>query len=235
MGDCPITCPCHRTGEGAFLLAACVFAALNAPVFFGTDFGAMLAALLRSPHPLPLALALWVVAAGAGLWLFIIGMRILLREGEGAPAVPALAAIAATAFAIGSGWYLPWGAAWSLASEGFYLSVIAGGAVNLCSALAAQVWMAGYVAADGDPVPRTRAVDPDQWREIINRQAQTIDSLKADYGELETVLRDSLVKKAVLKALHPDAHADAGERERRAFTERFQRASAVFDRLRAAQ
>jgi hypothetical protein len=251
MDGCPITCPCHRTGEGAFLLAACVFTALNAPVFFGADFGAMLTALLRSPHSLPLTLALWAVAAAAGLWLFIIGMRVLLHEGEGAPAVPALAAIAASAFAMGAGWYLPrdWGA-WSLASHGFYLSVIAWGGMNLCSALAAQVWMAGYAMAGGDPIPRNAsAVDPDQWRKIIERQEREIDSLtsrcerlaadlahgSAAAPELETVLTFPGVRKAVLKALHPDSQPGASDRERRDATERFQKAAAIFERLGAPQ
>ena len=74
--------------------------------------------------------------------------------------------------------------------------------------------------------------------EIIERQAQDIERLTGDRAQaveharqLETVLRDPAVQKSVLKVLHPDAHPDADDRERRALTERFQKAAAVFDRI----
>jgi len=246
MGGCPITCPCRRGGEGVFLLALCAFAAIRARVFLGADFGVLVAGLLHPPHTLPVAFAVWLGAAGTGLTLTVIGIRALLREGDSAPAFSSLAAMSASAVAMWWGWYLPreWGAVWSLGSEGFYVAVIAAGAANLCLAVAAQVWMAGYVAAGGDD-----ASDAGEYRDIIERQARQIDRLTAERDrlagdlagmsapapDLETVLRFPGVRAAVLKLLHPDAHPGASDRERRTLTERFQQASAVFDRLGAAR
>jgi hypothetical protein len=251
MGACPITCKCRRGGEGVFLLAACVFAANWSPVFLGADFGELVAGLLYPPHALPLVLAVWLSVASAGLSLTIIGIRALLREGDSAPALPSLAAMSVSAVAMGWGWYLPreWGAVWSLGSEGFYLAVIAAGAANLCIAAASQVWMAGYIAAGGDYIPRRAPGDLGEYRQIIERQAREIDSLiaerdrltgdlahaSASVPDLQVVLLFPGVRTAVLKALHPDAHPGASDRERRAWTERFQKAAAVFDRLGAAR
>ena len=69
MGGRPITCPCRRGGEGSFLLAACVFAAIRSRV-------------LRPPDALSLAFAVWLGVAGNGLSLTVIGIRALLREGD---------------------------------------------------------------------------------------------------------------------------------------------------------
>ena len=159
--------------------------------------------------------------------------------------------MSASAVAMWRGWYLPsdWGA-WSLGSEGFYLAVIAAGAANLCIAAAAQVWMAGYVAAGGDyHIPRRAPGDLGEYRKIIECQAREIDSLIAECDrltgdlahastsvpDLQAVLLFPGVRTAVLKALHPDAHPEASDREKRALTERFQKAAAVFDRLGAAR
>ena len=83
--------------------------------------------------------------------------------------------MSASAVALWRGWYLPfdWGAVWSLGSEGFYLAVIAAGATNLCLAAAAQVWMAGYIAAGGDyHIPHRASGDLGEYRKIIERQAR---------------------------------------------------------------
>ena len=241
MNGCPITCPCRRGGDGVFLLAACIFAALWSRVFLGGDFGVLVAEVMRPPHHLPVQLAVWASVAVAGLGLLVIGIRALVREGDSAPVRSSLLVLAAGAGALWCGWYLPraWGPLWSLGSEGFYLAVIAGATANLCLAFGAQVWMAGYVAAGGDnAMPRAVPFDLDEWRNIIERQAQDIERLTGDRAQaveharqLEAVLRFPAVRKSVLKALHPDAHAGADDRERRALTERFQKATAVFDRI----
>jgi hypothetical protein len=187
MISCPISCQCRRGGEAVFLLAACTFAALRSRVFLGGDFGALLASVVRPPHAVPLALVIWAVVAVAGLCLLAVGIRALLREGDSAPVLSSLAAIAVSALAIGCGWYLPgaWGAAWPLASEGFYVSLIAAGGANLCLALGARVWTAGYLAAEGGTFTTVRAapVDFTGWQEIIDRQAREIDSLIAECGQ----------------------------------------------------
>jgi len=241
MDECPISCPCRRSVEGVFLLAACAFVVVHWRVFLGDDFGVLVAAFLLPPHYLPVALAVWAGVAAVGLWLLVIGIRALVREGESPPVLVPLAAQAASAAAMWSGWYLPhaWGAVWSLGSEGFYLAVIAAAAANLCLALAAQVWTAGYVAAGGsNSLPRVVPFDPNKWRNILEQRAREIEKLKGDCAraveytrQLEEVLRDPAVKKSVLKALHPDAHAGANDRERRTWTEQFQKAAAVFDRI----
>ena len=208
------------------------FTATWSPVFLGADFGVLVADLLRPPHALPLALAVWLSVAGAGLTLTIIGIRALLREGDGPPAFSSLAAMSASAVALRWGWYLPsdWGAVWSLGSEGFYVAVIAAGAANLCVASAAQVWIAGYVAAAQRLHPAPRARRSAEYRNIIERQAREIDSLiaerdrlmddfaraSASVPDLEAVLLFPGVRIAVLKALHPDGHPGASDREQRA-------------------
>jgi hypothetical protein len=126
-----------------------------------------------------------------------------------------------------------------LGIEGLYYATVVASAANLILALGAQVWMAGHVAAGGDHVrPRAVPFDPDKWRLLLEKQAKDIARLTADCTQtagharqLETVLRFPPVKKAVLKVLHPDSHAGAGDLERRALTQQFQTAAAVFEIL----
>jgi hypothetical protein len=90
--------------------------------------------------------------------------------------------------------------------------------------------------------------DDTGWGEaqhIIERQADQIAVLSGECHRLANdlarvgppahdfieVLRYPGVRRAVLKALHRDSHAGIGESEARAFDQRFQKASAVFDRL----
>jgi hypothetical protein len=237
--SCPITCPCRYGGKGAFLLAACAFVALRSRKLLGADFGALVTELVSPPHDLSLALAVWMVAAAAGIVLLVLGLRALLREGDSPAALPSLALLAAATIALWCGWYPAWGAMWSLGVEGYYCAAATAAAANLILALGAQVWIAGYVAAGGSyPRPRAVPFDPDKWRALIERQAKDIVRLTGDCAQisdyarqLEAVLRFPPIKKAVLKALHPDAHAGAGEIERRALTQQFQTASAIFERL----
>lgn len=238
--SCPVACPCRHGGKGAFLLGACAFAALHSRALLGMDFGALVTEFVQPPHDLSPALAVWSAVAATGIVLLILAFRALMREGGSAPLRPSLALLAVAAAALWFGWYplRRWGDVWLLAVEGYYWAVVAGAAANLCFALGAQVWMAGVVAAEGSPWPRSVPFDPDKWRALLEKQAKDITRLTGDCAriteyarELETVLRFPSVKKSVLKALHPDAHAGAGEYEHRALTQQFQKASAVFDRL----
>jgi hypothetical protein len=203
-------------------------------------------------HVLPLPLAGWAVAVGVGIWFTISGIRPALEEGDtGSSWLISLAAIGSGAAALSFGWHLPagWGAFWSLGSEGLYVASIAAGAVNVGLSLAARGYEAGYIAGalgSGFGFADVRSPDLDrQWQEVINRQSIVIAALTADrdrlvddltrFGpparDLQEVLRYDGVRRAVLKILHPDAHAAAGDRERRVLTERFQKASAVFEKL----
>jgi hypothetical protein len=232
--ECPVTCPCRRSAGGAFLLAGCVWTALWSRLFLGGDFGALVAALLRPPHAVAPALVLWCAIAAAGLWLALTGIRPALEEGDAAPWWRALAAAALGIFATHRGWHLPeaWGVQWVVAGRGFVLSATAAAAATVCLALGARAWMMGFVAAGGE---RFAAAD---WQNTIQEQEHEIALLRTectraieDRHDIDTLLHDPLVKKSVLKALHPDAHPDAGDAERRALTERFQRAAGVFDRF----
>lgn len=253
MNSCPVTCPCRWGGAGAFLLAGCAFVAQHARVFLGADFGALAAELVDPPHALSPALAVWSTVAAAGGVMLVLGLRALLREGDSPAVRPSFVLIAIGATALWRGWYPPfpglnpgfgatspaWGAVWSLGIEGLYCAMIAAGWANLILALGAQVWMAGHVAAGGDHVrPRAVPFDPGKWRALLEKQARDVARLTADCTrtveharQLETVLRFPPVKKAVLKALHPDAHAGAGDLEIRALTAQFQKAAAVFEIL----
>jgi hypothetical protein len=238
MDGCPISCPCRRGGEGAFLLAACIFTALHSWVFLGADFVALVEGLLHSPHDLPLPLAVWMGVTAAGLCLLLIGIRAGVREGDSAAALPSVAKIAAGAAGLWWGWYLPpaWGAVWSLGSEGFYLAMIAAGTANLCLAFGAQVWMAGFVAAGGDHIrPRAVPFDPDKWRIILDRQAKELAAAAAENNEMKAVLAFPGVRAALLHALHSDHHAGASESERRIRDETFIKLTAVYERMGARQ
>jgi hypothetical protein len=234
-----------------FLLAGCIFTAHHAAVFLGGDVGTLIGSALS--HDLAFALAAWMAAAMAGCVLLVIGLRALLLEGESAPAAPAVATVLGCLIAMARGWYLPaaWGEAWWLASEGIYLSLIAAGAGNVCFALAAQVWGAGFLAGVrrqplqlfGAPpgvnpfAAAPPAFDPDEFQEVIDDQARQIRDLLEDrrlaveYAlDLENVFAWPGVERAVKAALHPDRGAT--EAEKRTLTERFQKASNVFDRLK---
>jgi hypothetical protein len=251
--SCPIACPCRRGPEGIFVLAGCVFVARHGGVFLGDDFGTLANTALRAPHDVPFALAAWSAFAIAGCVLIVIGLRMLLLEGESAPARPAMAMVLGCLVAMGRGWYLPrgWGEAWWLASEGIYLSLIAAGLGNVGFALAARVWAAGFVAAvRRQPFqlsPAHAGVNPfaaapptfdqQELQQVIDGQAEKISELIEDrrlaveYAlDLENVFAWPGVERAVKGALHPDRGATDGEK--RVLTERFQKAAAVFDRLK---
>jgi hypothetical protein len=248
---CPITCPCRRGGEGVFVLTACIFTARHAAVFLGDDFGTLIGS--ASCNDVPLPLAMWMAAGIAGCVLLVIGLRALLLEGESAPAGPAIATVFGCLIAMARGWYLPagWGEAWRLGSEGIYLSLIAAGMANVCFAAAAQVWGAGFLAGVrrqplqlfGAPpgvnpfanAPPT--FDRDEFQDVIDGQARQIRDLIEDrrlaveYAlDLEDVFAWPGVERAVKAALHPDRGAT--EAEKRTLTERFQKASNVFDSLK---
>jgi hypothetical protein len=251
MASCPISCPCRRGGEGVFVLAACVFTAGHGRVFLGDDFATLIGSALS--HDLPFALAVWMAAVIAGCVLLVIGLRALLLQGESAPAGPAFAMVLGCLVAMARGWYLPreWGEAWWLASEGIYLSLIAAGAGNVSFALGAQVWGAGFLAGvRRQPFQLSPAApganpfaappptfDPDEFQEVIDDQAQQIRDLLEDrrraveYAmDLENIFAWPGVERAVKGALHPDRGTT--EAEKRMLTERFQKAAAIFDRLK---
>jgi len=248
--DCPITCECRRSPAGVFVLAACAWAAVFAPVMLGADFGAMLAGVFGA-HVVALPLAAWALVAGAGLWLTLSGIAPAIEEGDKAGPWPlSLAAIGGGAVALACSWHLPaaWGPFWPLASEGIYVSAIAAGAANVGLSLAARGYEAGYTAgmlASGHGFTAAPSFDPGPWQEVIEGQAAKIEALTAECGRLEheiarvgppardlqEVLLFPGVRKAVLKALHRDSHPGLADNEARAFDLRFQKASAVFQRI----
>ena len=249
--DWQITCWCRRGAAGAFVLACCAWAAFWSPVFLGQKFTSMIAGLLFAPHVPPAALAGWVVAVGIGLWLTISGIRPALEEGDTASLwLISLAAIAGGGAALSFGWHLPapWGAFWSLGSDGLYVSAVVAGVVNVGLSVAARGYEAGYTAGalEGQfefvDVPE---LDRDECQELIDRQSMVIAALTAERDQLAhnlvragppahdliELLRDRDVRRAVLKTLHRDSHPRIGESEARAFDRRFQKASAIFDQL----
>jgi hypothetical protein len=154
------------------------------------------------------------------------------------------------------GWYPPreWGQAWRLASEGIYVSLIAAGLGNVAFALAAQVWGAGFLAgvrrqpfqlsaAPSGVNPFASApptFDQQELQQVIDGQAEKISELIEDrrlaveYAlDLENVFAWPGVERAVKGALHPDRGTT--DSEKRVLTERFQKAAAVFDRLKKSR
>jgi hypothetical protein len=241
MDECPISCPCRRSGVGAFVLAACAVIAFWWPVFVGSDFGRLVTDLLYAPHHVSPALMVWGAVVILGVWLAVSGIEPALEEGDAARWLPSLVTIAISAVGLWRGWVPPadWGTIWPLAGDGLYISLITAGVTNLCLTAAARAWMVGFLTArGGEGAPRGLPGDVRKWRKIVERQAQEIESLTTEGAraverarEAEAVLLLPNVKKTVLRALHPDSHPDAAEGDRRLLTERFQRATAVFDRL----
>jgi hypothetical protein len=249
MASCPFTCPCRRGAEGVFVIAACGFIARHGAVFLGGDFGTLVSTALHTHDAVPFTLAGWSAFAIAGCGLVVIGLRVLLLEGESAPAGPALAVVLGCLVAMSRGWYLPssWGEAWRLGSEGIYVSLIMAGLGNTSFAVAAQVWAAGFAAAVRRQPFQLSAVppgvnpfatapptfDPQEWQQEIDAQTQRISELTEDRRlavDLKELLGWTGVERAVKAALHPDRGATDAEKQVR--TERFQKASAVFDRLK---
>ena len=114
---------------------------------------------------------------------------------------------------------------------------------------------AGEHGNDGEPAPpisgadffagvnnvgshEVRAGYSRQWRDVISRLTAEIESKNSKYqtalariGELEALLRFPVVRKALLKAFHPDTHPDMSDSERRALTAQFQKTFAQLNNL----
>jgi hypothetical protein len=79
-----------------------------------------------------------------------------------------------------------------------------------------------------------------QYRDVIDRLTAEIESKNGMYrtalariAELEALLRFPIVRKALLRALHPDTHPDMSDSERRAITAQFQKTLAQLNNLGA--
>jgi len=237
---CPPWCDCRRAVIGVFGLALCVWTALHSPALLGADFGTMIARLVFPPHSLPPMLIAWAVAVAGGLWLTITGIRPALEEGDDARSwMLSLAAVAGGAAALMLGWRWP-GPFWSLASQGAESATLTAGIANIGLSLAARGYTAGFRAGLGRIGASSRA-DPG-WQAIIDQQSTTIAMLTAERDrlahdlaqagpaarDLEEVLRFPDTRRALFKLNHPDGHP---ANEARLWKERFQKVSAVFDRL----
>jgi hypothetical protein len=103
---------------------------------------------------------------------------------------------------------------------------------------------------DGEPTPpiskpyffgsgETRDGLSDRSADVINRLGAELRSKKGKHqialvriAELEAVLRFPMVRKALLRALHPDTHPDTSDRERREMTVQFQKTLTLLNSLR---
>jgi hypothetical protein len=77
-----------------------------------------------------------------------------------------------------------------------------------------------------------------RWQNVINRLTAEVEKKNglhqvavARIGELEALLRYPVVRKALLRALHPDTHPDMNDDERRALTAQFQKTWAQLNNL----
>jgi hypothetical protein len=256
---CPVTCSCRRAGEGGFVVAGAVYAALAAPLFLGNNFAALIGAALAPAHAVPLPLLVWLSAVAGGLVLLGIGLRALVRHGDGPPALSSFVVVIAAAVALGWEWYPgTWGAGWLYGMRGFYIALIAGGGVNLLFALCSRFWLAGYVAAErGEfprpvpPAPRAAPVEPGPSVVLLVRQQAEIirlgvdldfvtrerDRLAQEVGRLSSVPRgdDGLASLVQIvggrRKLLAWLHPDPvqGEAEKRAATVKFQKVSALLE------
>lgn len=249
MADCPVVftgCPCRRSAKAAFVLGGAGWAAAHASTFLGGhSFGAMIADALAS-HALPWPpLAGWLVVVVASLYGLLTGIMPALEEGDDAPTwMASLASIGGGIAALAFFGQWP-GLLWS-SVNGLAVAAISFGAANVALSLAARGYEAGYVAGLGRAGVVPPQFDLGQWQEVIDRQAVAIAGLTAERDrlaydlarvgpparELQEVLRWPDVRKAVLKVLHRDSHPGVGEVEARDYDRRFQKASAIYERLR---
>jgi hypothetical protein len=85
---------------------------------------------------------------------------------------------------------------------------------------------------------KTAAPISDAWQNIIDRLNAEIESKNQIYqaalariSELEALLRNPIVRKTLLRALHPDTHPEVNDAERSAITAQFQWVSAELRNL----
>jgi hypothetical protein len=247
--ECPIDCECRRTPIGVFDLTLCLWSAIFSPTLLGGNLGEMLGDLLGEPHTLAPALAGWVIFFVVGLFLTLSGISPALREDDTTQSwALSLAAVGGGTMALALGWHLP-GAFLSCLSTGLEVSTLVAGAANIGLSLAARGYRAGYVAATlGTPGTAPARFDTARLQQVIHEQSTAIATLTAERNRLTQIAeagspaRDleevldypgvlDTVRKAALKELHRDTHVGVSEAEARAYDQRFQRASAVFERL----
>jgi hypothetical protein len=231
------SCPCVQARDGIFVLAACIYAALWWPVFFGTDFGPLLAAFLAAPLDPSIPFALWGTVVVAGLVLLVGGIRENLQDGHGAPVLSSLAVIFACAVAMHHGWYLPRRVEWGLVgmhiSRGFYVASIAACCANLGMAYAARVRRLRRAAprhvhqahgATGDAENR-------EMKARLAERAAELERLAAENSEMKAVLTFPGLRAVLYHTLHSDHHAAADAGERSARDEAVARLTAIYKRI----
>ena len=194
-------------------------------------------AALDPPHSVPLPLLVWALAVLAGVVLIGIALRALLTHGDGPPALSSFVVALAAALALLCGWYpQTMGAGWLYGARGFYVALIAGGAVNLLFASCSHVWQRGFVAAERGS-GYAAALRMRQQADVIARLTAERDRLAQEVERVSAMPRgDDLAalvellggRRKVLAVLHPDPVK--GEVEKIAATKKFQAASALLER-----
>jgi hypothetical protein len=232
----PATCPisCRRAGNGVFLVTAATYTALWSKVFLGGDFDGLVSAFIRAPQSPSLGLIGWTLTMMAGLCMIGIGLRAVPIDSNDVPVRSWLIAAAAAGAVLLWGSYLP--GAWMLAVRGTCFAVIAAAVTNACLALHGAVWWSGFDAGEAYADHAGGSLPDYELADTIERLTAERDQLADELAQTSAPANDLAIfveviggRRKLLAWLHPDRVK--GEAEKQAATVKFQKASALLDRI----
>ncbi len=239
-------CPCVSARHGAFVVGLCAYAAIRSHAFFGQSAMFIANAAHNGNVAAFVVAGLWLALALLGLCWAVAGYRATLTHVD---PVNSLSVIYSAGVIALCWWLLQNVLSPALdlldeAGRAFAAAWIASNAVNLWLQLRG-LFPGKLPLRQPQPAPVSGNVPPTvrALQTLAARQSAQIDRLRAERNrlaselehrpmpalEVETVLKFPGVVRAVLAALHPDRART--EADRTTQTQRFQMASALFERI----
>lgn len=241
-------CPCVSARHGAFVLALCAYAAIQSKAFFGYSAKFIVNAAHDGNVAAFVVAGVWLGISLLGLCWAVTGYRATLTHYDPVNSVSVIYSVGVIALC----WWLLQNVlspALDLLDEvgrAFAVAWIAGNAVNLWLQLRG-LFPGKLPLRQPQPAPAFNIVPPAvrALQALAARQSAEIEQLTAERNrlalelehrpartlEFEAVLKFPGVVRAVLAALHPDRART--EADRTTQTQRFQVASALFERIGA--
>jgi hypothetical protein len=134
-------CSCGMVRDGAFVLVAAIWLAINSSVFLGAGFGTLLMQALHRPDNVPNSLIIFGIVLLIGCIRFAIGVNHAMVDGDTASIPASLIGMGASGLALYKG-FLPAaydvGLTYHLAWQGFYVAFFGAALGNLWLAMSAR-------------------------------------------------------------------------------------------------